>query len=102
LAATELVPNTKATAFYSNYIADMEKLPGDSEGLAESSGKAVEKEAEGASTTKDPTSVEVTEPKDHAPMEAVPDPDEDDLDDLDGQLYANLRVHILTTSRYAR
>jgi peroxin-19 len=53
---------------------DMEKEPGDLESLVEASGKAMETESSSTPNTKDP-----------APKEEVPDPDEDDLDDLDGQ-----------------
>lgn len=52
----------------------MESKPGDLEGLAESSGKAIKKE----------TTVSAQESKAPACTEDVPDPDEDDLDDLDG------------------
>jgi peroxin-19 len=61
----------------------METKPGDLEGLAKSSGKAVETEAEATSTPKDPAPKQ--EPTAPIPTEDVPDPDEDDLDDLDGQ-----------------
>lgn len=69
----------------------METKPGDLEGLAETSSKAIQKESEAAAAPK-------TEYKDPAPAasapiqqdvastEEVPDPDEDDLDDLDGML----------------
>ncbi|KAG4429652.1 hypothetical protein IFR05_014856, partial [Cadophora sp. M221] len=69
----------------------METKPGDLEGLAETSSKAIQKEAETEKETK-PVS------KDPAPAAAppiqqditstaeVPDPDEDDLDDLDDML----------------
>jgi hypothetical protein len=57
----------------------MEIKQGDPEGSTETSGKAIRKDAEAIS--KDPT------PKEGAPssQDAFPDPDEDDLDDLDGQ-----------------
>jgi hypothetical protein len=71
----------------------METKPGDLEGLAKSSGKAVEKEAEATSTPKDPApKQESTAP---LPTEDVPDPDEDDLDDLDGQFPAKYQRTIL-------
>lgn len=54
----------------------MESKPGDLEGLAKTTGKAMEKE-ESKPTTSAPK-------QDPAPVEDVPDPDEDDLDDLDG------------------
>jgi peroxin-19 len=60
----------------------MEAKPGNLEGLAKSSGEAVENEAEVTSTPKDPApKQESTAP---ITTEDVPDPDEDDLDDLDG------------------
>jgi peroxin-19 len=62
----------------------METKPGDLEGLAEASGKAIEKESDPAPVPDDPAS-EVPKPKDPVPTKDVPDPDEDDLDDLDGQ-----------------
>lgn len=57
----------------------MEKKLGDLEGLAESSGKALERETANEA------------PKNPAPEVSteVPDPDEDDLDDLDGQYIHN-------------
>ncbi|KAG0652118.1 Peroxisomal farnesylated [Hyphodiscus hymeniophilus] len=55
----------------------MESKPGDLEGLAQSAGKAIEKDA---STTI--TSASKPDPI----VEDVPDPDEDDLDDLDDML----------------
>ena len=59
----------------------METKPDYLEGLAKPPGKAVEKEAE-VTSTKDPApKQESTAP---IPTEDVPDPDEDDLDDLDG------------------
>jgi peroxin-19 len=60
----------------------METKPGDLEGLAKSPGKAAEKEAEVTSTPKDPASKGESEAP--IPIGDVPDPDEDDLDDLDG------------------
>jgi peroxin-19 len=54
----------------------MEKKPGDLEGLAESSGKAIKTESQDAKANI-PTPVAATT--------SVPDPDEDDLDDLDGE-----------------
>jgi len=54
----------------------MEQKPGDLEGLAKTTGKAIEKEAEA-----------VPKPEDPARTEDVPDPDEDDLDDLDGKFH---------------
>jgi peroxin-19 len=62
----------------------MEKKPEDSEGVADAPGKAAEKETEALPISKDPASAAVPKPKDPAPVEEVPDPDEDDLDDLDG------------------
>ena len=63
----------------------MEKKPGDLEGLAEASGKAMEKESDPAPVA-DPAS-ETPKPKEGSPVPTkdVPDPDEDDLDDLDGE-----------------
>lgn len=63
----------------------METKAGDLEGLAETSSKAIQKEEETAPVSKDPapTTAAPTQ-KDVAPTEEVPDPDEDDLDDLDG------------------
>ena len=54
----------------------MESKPGDLEGLAQTTGKAIEKEA--SHTTASTSTANL------APVEDVPDPDEDDLDDLDG------------------
>lgn len=56
----------------------METKPEDLEGLATTSGNAVEAEAK--------ETIPTSKPKDPAPpaTEDVPDPDEDDLDDLDG------------------
>lgn len=63
----------------------MESKPGDLEGLAATTGKALEKESEAASKPRDPAPpVEV---KALVATEDVPDPDEDDLDDLDGKLH---------------
>jgi peroxin-19 len=61
---------------------DMEKKTGDLEGLAETSEKILEREAE---TTSKPTP-EAAKSDDIIPAEDIPDPDEDDLDDLDGNL----------------
>lgn len=55
----------------------MESKTGDLEGLAQTTGKRIEKgcvKADTASPAK----------QDPVPVEDVPDPDEDDLDDLDG------------------
>lgn len=66
----------------------METKPGDLEGLAETSSKAIQKEAEAESkpVSKDPAPAEAAAPvqQNVASAEEVPDPDEDDLDDLDG------------------
>lgn len=56
-------------------ITSMESKPGDLEGLAQTTGKAIEKEE-----PKSTTSMTLADPA----LEDVPDPDEDDLDDLDG------------------
>jgi peroxin-19 len=61
----------------------MEATPGDLEGLAATTGKAIEKESDEAVKPKDPTSYAGA--KVAVATEDVPDPDEDDLDDLDGQ-----------------
>jgi peroxin-19 len=79
----------------------MEKQPGDLEGLAEASGKAMEKESDPALVPKDPASADIPKPKDPVPTEDVPDPDEDDLDDLDGKLYTCLTKLVLMADRYA-
>lgn len=78
----------------------MEKKTGDLEGLAETSGEIMEKEAE--STSKAPA--EATKSHDAAQAEDIPDPDEDDLDDLDGTfLLLSYETKGLTyLSRYAR
>jgi len=55
----------------------METKPGDLEGLAESSVKALKKDSETAKATVPTPSASTT---------SVPDPDEDDLDDLDGKV----------------
>ena len=54
----------------------MEQKPGGLEGLGETTGKAIEKETQA-----------VPKPMDPAPTVDVPDPDEDDLDDLDGKFH---------------
>ncbi|KAH6722356.1 Pex19 protein family-domain-containing protein [Leptodontidium sp. MPI-SDFR-AT-0119] len=68
----------------------METKPGDLEGLAETSSKAIQKEAEAESkpVSKDPAPAEAAAPvqQNVASAEEVPDPDEDDLDDLDDML----------------
>ncbi|KAG4414889.1 hypothetical protein IFR04_011965 [Cadophora malorum] len=65
----------------------METKPGDLEGLAEVSSKAIQKEEEPAPVSKDPASTTAAPTrKDVASSEEVPDPDEDDLDDLDDML----------------
>lgn len=58
----------------------MESKPGDPEGIAATTGKAVETGVEETNPT--------SKPKDPAPAttDEVPDPDEDDLDDLDDML----------------
>jgi predicted flap endonuclease-1-like 5' DNA nuclease len=63
----------------------METKAGDLEGLAQTGGKAMEQESK--ETAAPPTSA----PKDPAPPAPVefPDPEEDDLEDLDG-LYSSL------------
>jgi len=71
----------------------MENKPGDLEGLASTSGKAVEREIDATPTPKASAPAAATE---------VPDPDEDDLDDLDGQYTSNLSGTDLTLCRYAR
>lgn len=80
----------------------MEKKPGELEGLAEASGKAMEKEPETLPTPKDPAPADIPTPKGPVPAEEVPDPDEDDLDDLDGQTSHIFKIDVLTSSRYAR
>jgi len=57
----------------------MESKPGDLEGLAQTTGKAIEKEESNPTTA-------FAWKQDPAPVEDVPDPDEDDLDDLDDML----------------
>lgn len=59
---------------------DMEKKAGDLEGLLETSEKILEREAE----TSSKPAPEAVKSEDAIPTEDVPDPDEDDLDDLDG------------------
>ena len=82
-------------------MADMEKKKAeDSGGPTEAPGKAVENEPEAAATPKDPAAA-IPKPKDPAPVEEVPDPDEDDLDDLDGQSCTILPIYLLTSFRYA-
>jgi len=66
----------------------MEKQADDLEGLAKTSGKAIEKQSDVASKPKDPASTaETYKPAEQTATEDVPDPDEDDLDDLDGKLF---------------
>jgi hypothetical protein len=79
----------------------MEKKLVDLEGLAGGSGKAMEKDSASIPIPKDPVSAEVPKPKDPVLAEDVPDPDEDDLDDLDGQHPPLCAIHVLTSSRYA-
>lgn len=66
-------------------MADMENKPGDPEGPAAVSGKAIGNKTD-TEPAKDPKSSAVPKYKDSVPVEAVPDPDEDDLDDLDDML----------------
>jgi hypothetical protein len=54
----------------------MESKPGNLESLANTTGKTIKKEAAETTTS--------TSKPDPAPVDSVPDPDEDDLDDLDG------------------
>lgn len=62
----------------------MESKPGDLEGVARTSEKVLGKEAEPTvNIPQDPAPNEVF--KASEPTEDVPDPDEDDLDDLDGK-----------------
>ncbi len=61
----------------------METMPGGLEGLAAPTGKAIEKESDEAVKLKDPASHAGA--KVAVATEDVPDPDEDDLDDLDGK-----------------
>jgi hypothetical protein len=76
---------TKRTSLRWDHTAGMEKKPGDLEGLAEASGKVMEEESDTALIPKDPAPADVPKPKESVPTEDVPDPDEDDLDDLDGK-----------------
>ena len=62
----------------------METKAGGSEGLAETSDKAIQKEAESISKSPAPKE-DAPRTQDALPIEDVPDPDEDDLDDLDGR-----------------
>ncbi|KAH7356669.1 Pex19 protein family-domain-containing protein [Rhexocercosporidium sp. MPI-PUGE-AT-0058] len=67
----------------------METKPGDLDGLAETSSKAIQKEAEAETkpVSKDPApTAQTSTQQDVASTEEVPDPDEDDLDDLDDML----------------
>ncbi|CZT08705.1 hypothetical protein WAI453_006153 [Rhynchosporium graminicola] len=67
----------------------METKPGDLEGLAETTSKAIQKDSEvsTSSASKDPAPVSSAPiQQDVATTENVPDPDEDDLDDLDDML----------------
>jgi hypothetical protein len=61
----------------------METTTADLEALAATTRKAIEKESDEATKPKDPASD--AEAKVAVATEDVPDPDEDDLDDLDGQ-----------------
>jgi len=61
----------------------METMPGDLEGLAVTTAKAIDKESDESVKPKDPASHAGA--KVAVATENVPDPDEDDLDDLDGQ-----------------
>jgi peroxin-19 len=56
----------------------METKPGDLDGVAQTTGKAIEKEES------KPTTASTSKPDPAPAVEDVPDPDEDDLDDLDG------------------
>ena len=61
----------------------METKPVDVKDLADDLGKAIENEIKTKSKPADPAS---TAPRsEDAALEAVPDPEEDDLDDLDGK-----------------
>lgn len=64
----------------------MEKKAEDVEGLVETSDKNLEGEAE-ATSKATPEAVKL---EDVTPGEDVPDPDEDDLDDLDGNSQLNI------------
>lgn len=58
----------------------METKPGDLEGLAQTTAKAMEPEKK-----EDNTTPKANDPAPPAAAEAAPDPEEDDLDDLDGK-----------------
>lgn len=76
----------------------MEKKPGDLEGLVQTSEKISGREAESSSK---PTT-EAAKSENAIATEDVPDPDEDDLDDLDGNSSYTLYNHNSNTfSRYA-
>ncbi|KAE8452986.1 hypothetical protein EG329_012173 [Mollisiaceae sp. DMI_Dod_QoI] len=62
----------------------MDKKQGDVQGLADTSAKVTEKEAEAEVTSK--PAAETTKSQGAAPAEEILDPDEDDLDDLDDML----------------
>jgi peroxin-19 len=68
----------------------------------EASGMAIEKESTATPTPNDPAPAEVPKPKDAVLAQDVPDPEEDDLDDLDGLSFPFCAASLLTSSRYAR
>lgn len=76
----------------------METKAGDLAGLAETSVKTIQKETEALPTPKDPAPTQAASKVEDAPnaqdvaaTEDVPDPDEDDLDDLDGNYILQYR-----------
>jgi hypothetical protein len=65
----------------------MENTPGDLKGLAESSTKILQTENKAKKPAPSPAPASAsTVPAAPAPQEEFPDPEEDDLDDLDGNL----------------
>jgi peroxin-19 len=76
----------------------MEQKPGDLEGLAETSTKILQ--TENAATTPAPSATVKSDVP--TPPEEFPDPEEDDLDDLDGISYKFILLPVLMFSRYVR
>ena len=73
----------------------MESKAGTLEGLANTTGKAIQKEGSEITTS--------TSKPAPPPVDSVPDPDEDDLDDLDGLQILRIQTTVSNNQiRYAR
>lgn len=76
----------------------MEGKTGDLEGLAATTTKALKREEAPETSSKD---TEMSAPSAETATEEFPDPEEDDLDDLDGSCASPLIRTLLTDLRYA-